>query len=105
MNNIYTFEQFQSDIIRLAAIDGHEIGKLRGTDVPQIDFGNKKLHGNHFRMLFPHVLADNANIGMLIEIVAPGRPCSHVPFRKIVQQIKREHPTAYQDAIRASRYN
>ena len=100
MANQYTFEEFQADILRLATRDGYELGKLRGTDIPQVDFGNKKLHGKHFQMLFPDVLADNAIIGMLIEFAAPGRPCAHVPFRKIVQQIKREHPAVYTDAIR-----
>ena len=100
MANQYTFEEFQADIIRLATIDGYEVGNLRGTAIPQIDFGNKKLHGNHFRALFPYVLADGANINELIETVAPGRPCAHVPFRKIVQQIRREHPEAYTHAVR-----
>jgi hypothetical protein len=98
---MYTFNEFQSDVLRIAEAHGYKIEQRMGTDIPQIDFGHKKLHGKHFRALFPCVLADNANIYELIEIVAPGRPCSHLPFRKIVEQIKNERPEAYKDAIRA----
>ena len=97
---MYTFEEFQSDVLRLAKSHGYKIEHLQGTDIPQVDFGNKKLHGKHFRELFPSVLADNANINKLIEKIAPGRPCTHLPFRTIVRQIKNEHPEAYSDAVR-----
>jgi hypothetical protein len=96
---MYTFNEFQSDILRIAKSHGYEVGCLLGTDIPQVDFGHKKLHGKHFRALFPSVLADNANINKLIENIAPGRPCSHLPFRKIVEQIRKEHPHAYADAV------
>ena len=99
---MYTFDEFQFDILRIAKHQGYKVGYLRGTDIPQVDFGYKKLHGNHFRALFPRVLADNASINKLIEEVAPGRPCTHLPFRKIVKQIKNERPEAYTDAVRAA---
>ena len=95
---MYTFEEFQSDVLRIAKSHGYTVEHLQGSNIPQIDFGNKKLHGKHFRALFPGVLADNAEINKLIEKIAPGRPCSHRPFRKIVEQIKNEHPDAYKDA-------
>lgn len=100
---MYTFYEFQSDILRIAKDLGYKIGYLRGTKIPQIDFGHKKLHGNHFRALFPDILADNAKINQLIEKIAPGRPCSHLPIRKIVEQIKKERPEAYQDAVYAGK--
>jgi hypothetical protein len=96
---MYTFNEFQSDVLRVAESHGYKIECLRGTDIPQVDFGDKKLHGNHFRTLFPSVLADNANIENLIEKIAPGRPCTHLPFQKIVKQIKNERPKAYADAV------
>lgn len=96
---MYTFSEFQSDIIRIARSHGHKIEYLRSTNIPQVDFGHKKLNGKHFRDLFPAVLADGAKINDLIEKVAPGRPCSHLPFREILEQIRKEHPEAYQDAI------
>jgi hypothetical protein len=98
---MYTFNEFQSDILRIAKSHGYEIECLQGTNIPQVDFGHKKLHGKHFRALFPSVLAENADINKLIEEIAPGRPCSHLPFRMIVKQIKNEHPDAYADAVHA----
>jgi hypothetical protein len=98
---MYKFDEFQSDVIRIAKNDGYTVEYLRGTNIPQIDFGHKKLHGNHLRELFPRVLADNANINKLIEKVAPGRPCAHAPFRKIVRRIKNEHPEACTAAVLA----
>jgi hypothetical protein len=103
MADKYTFQQFLSDILRLASFERYKIGLLRDTDYPQIDFGHKKLHGKHFLALFPHVLEDHANINKLIEATAPGRPCTHRPFRKIVEQIKKEHPDAFIQAIDTKR--
>ena len=88
---MYTFDEFQSDVLRIAKCDGYDIGYLRGTKIPQVDFGHKKLHGNHFRALFPMVLADNTDINKRIEEAAPGRPCAHAPFRKIIKQVKKEN--------------
>lgn len=99
---MYTFDDFQSDVVRIAKVQGYKIEKLSGTNIPQIDFGNKKLHGKHLRALFPAVLAaTETEINKLIERVAPGRTCTHLPFRKIVAQIKSEHPNPYEDAIHA----
>jgi len=99
---MYTFDEFQSDVLRIARSQGYRVEKLRDSGgIPQIDFGNKKLHGKHFRALFPGALADNVNINKLIDKIAPGRPCSHLPFRKIIEQIKKERPGAYAEAVRA----
>ncbi len=89
---MYTFEEFQSDILQIAKEHDCKVSRLRDTDIPQVDFRYKKLHGNHFRKLFPGILADNTNINKLIEEVVPGRPCTHRLFREIVKQIKRERP-------------
>ena len=55
----------------------------------QIDFGNKKLHADHIRRMFPAILEDGANISDLIEKVAAGRPCTHNPMREIIVELKR----------------
>jgi hypothetical protein len=97
---MYTFEEFQSDVLRIAKALGYKVEYLQGTNIPQVDFGNKKLHGKHFRALFPGVLGEKADINKLIDKIAPGRPCAHLPFREIVKQIKNERPQAYADAVR-----
>jgi len=96
---MYTFDEFQSDVLRIAKFHGHKIERLRGTDIPQVDFGHKKLNGKHFILLFPSALAENADINKLIEEAAKGRPCTHPPFRKIVKQIMAERPEAYVEAV------
>ena len=96
----YSESDFLNDVLRIARNEGYTIETLHRTNVPQIDFGHKKLHGNHIRALFPVVLEHDANINGLIERIAPGRPCSHVPFRKIIEQIHFERPRAYEEALR-----
>lgn len=96
---MYTFDEFQADVLRIAHEHGYLVEHLRGTEIPQVDFGHKKLHGRHFRALFPAVLADDTNINGLIKRVAPGRPCTHPPFREIVGQIRRERPRVYTEAV------
>lgn len=56
----------------------------------QIDFGHKKLHEGHLRVLYPEILNENANINILIDNVAPGRPCTHAPMRTIIAIIRQE---------------
>lgn len=96
---MYVFDEFQADVLRIAKVQGYPIEYLRGTNIPQIDFGNKKLHGKHLRALFPAVLKDGVNVNKLIEEIAPGRPCAHRPFREIVKQIRHERAEVYKDAI------
>jgi hypothetical protein len=94
----YSANDFLDDVLRIARQQGHRIETLRGSDIPQIDFGIKKLHARHICALFPAVLADDADINRLIKDIAPGRPCAHKPFREIVSQIHRERPNAYTEA-------
>lgn len=54
----------------------------------QVDFGNKKLHEGHLRLLYPFILSPGVHVGQLIDEVAPGRPCSHKPMREIIQEMK-----------------
>jgi len=87
---MYTQEEFVSDVFRIAQERGYRIETCRGKGYPQIDFGIKKLHAEHIKKLYPNVLEENANIGKLIDNVAPGRPCAHAPFGRIVEQIRKE---------------
>ncbi len=87
---MYEYSDFLADVLRIARQKKYKIECLRGTSIPQIDFGHKKLHGGHLEKLFPAVLGGYANIAQLIEEVAPGRSCAHKPFREIVEEIKRE---------------
>jgi len=84
-----TENDFVAEVFTIAEAMGFTIETCRGKGYPQIDFGHKKLHSEHIRALYPEVLQEGAKIGRLIEDVAPGRPCSHAPFKKIVAQIHR----------------
>ncbi len=97
----YSADDFLNDVLRVASQQGYRIETLRGTDIPQIDFGIKKLHARHILALFPAILADDADINRMIENVAPGRPCAHRPFRELVAQIRREHTNLYTEALKA----
>jgi hypothetical protein len=97
--NSYSVDDFINDVLRIAREKGHKVETLHRTSVPQIDFGHKKLHGDHIRQLFPDALSRNANINSLIDRIARGRPCAHRPFREIIEQIHRERPKAYEEAI------
>ena len=87
---MYTKEEFVSDVFRIAKEKGYKTETCRGKGYPQINFGHKKLHTEHIKMLYPDVLEESVHIGRLIERVAPGRPCTHRPFREIVEQIRKE---------------
>jgi hypothetical protein len=87
---MYNKQEFVSDVFRIAKKKGYKIETCRGKGYPQIDFGHKKLHAEHIKALYPNVLEASAHIGKLIERVAPGRPCTHKPFREIVGQIRQE---------------
>ena len=86
----YTQEDFIEDVFRIAEEMGYKIETTRGKDYLQIDFGNKKLHSEHIKELFPEALQSDVSIPRLIESVAPGRPCTHRPFREIVERIREE---------------
>ncbi len=86
----YEVDDFVKDVLRIAREHGHKIETSRNNILPQIDFGPKKLHEDHIRKLYPYALFGWIDISMLIDVVAPGRPCSHAPFRKIIEQLNKE---------------
>ena len=85
-----TRKEYVSDVARIAQEHGHTIQVCRGKGDLQVDFGHKKLRFEHIRRMYPEVLYEHADIARLIDRVAPGRPCAHAPFRRIVRRIRRE---------------
>lgn len=83
-----TVDDFIAAILRIAQEEGYKIETSARNGLPQVNFGKKKLHAGHFRKLYPAILAEDAHIPTLINAVAPGRPCSHEPMRKIIEAIK-----------------
>jgi len=88
---MYTSDDFLKDVFRIAEEKGYIIETTQGKGYKQINFGHKKLHANHISKLFPYVLENGANVNKLIEKIAPGRPCTHKPFREIVNIIKQNN--------------
>lgn len=82
--------QFVEQVVEIARWTGFKIETNRD-GLPQIDFGHKKLHAGHLLRVFPEILEKDANVAMVIERVAPGRPCTHKPMREIVAQIVNLH--------------
>lgn len=78
--------KFIEHVVRISRKKGFNIETNRD-GLAQIDFGNKKLHAQHLRRLFPEILQDGANVSRLIEKVAPGRPCTHKPMKEIIAEI------------------
>ena len=89
----YELEEFIDDVFRIARERGYRIETNQRNSLPQIDFGIKKLHLGHIQKLYPDVLKENSRINELIERIAPGRPCSHKPFKEIIEQIHKEKPS------------
>ena len=83
-----TEDEFVDAIVATAQSQGYSIENSQNGR--QIDFGYKKLHEGHLRKLYPDILAEGTDIHSQIEAVAPGRPCSHKPMRKIVATVKTE---------------
>lgn len=81
-NPIETATTFTRWIVEEARKRGYPIESTRNG--AQINFGHKKLHEQHLRNLHPSILRPGANIGRLIDAVAPGRPCTHKPMREII---------------------
>jgi hypothetical protein len=79
--------EFIKEVIRIATSLDYKIEEKFGTRLVQIDFGNKKLHEGHLRAMFPKILQPGANVARLIEDVAPGRPCAHLPMKKILARL------------------
>ena len=82
--------QFIEEVTRVARERGYKIEASGRTGHTQIDFGNKKLHTGHLEGLYPAILAAKANVSSLINGIAPGRPCTHMPMREIIEQLRSE---------------
>ncbi len=80
-----TENEFVDSVLAEALRQGYRTGSSRNGR--QIDFGHKKLHEGHLRTLYPHILAEDADVTALIEKVAPGRPCSHKPMKEVLAKI------------------
>ncbi len=80
-------QQFIDQVISIARKKGFRIETNRD-GLTQIDFGNKKLHARHLRAMFPAILEDGVAISIIIEKVAPGRPCTFKPMKEIIAEIK-----------------
>ena len=78
---------FIEEVLKIAEDNGYTIEVGKRNKLQQIDFGNKKLHAGHLEKLYPEILSKDANISVLINNVAPGRPCAHKPMRKTIEQI------------------
>ena len=66
--------------------------KGEAKDLPQVDFGHKKLHYYHVLRLFKHFIEQNNPItheefGKIV----PGRPCDVKCFREITAEILRKY--------------
>lgn len=81
-----TLDEFKCSVFKLAEQHGYTM-EINRKGLQQINFGHKKLHEAHLEKLFPKVLEPGAHIPTLINIVAPGRPCTHRPMSKIIEQI------------------
>jgi len=92
-----TQDEFVDAIISTARSQGYSIENSRHGR--QIDFGYKKLHEGHLSQLYPDILVEGAHIPTLIKAIAPGRPCSHKPMRKIVLAVKTEWEAQQSDGI------
>lgn len=83
--------EYENKFFEVAKAIGHEIeicksGPFR--DEKQIDFGNKKLHAGHIRVLYPLVIEKGYPISYEdFENKVPGRPCAVPFFNKINKKI------------------
>jgi len=87
-------KEFIKLVFEIAAKHGHRIEMKNGENY-QIAFVNsrgnmhKKLHVGHITHLFKlGITSEEVEIYKLIDHVAPGRPCTHKPFKEIVKTIK-----------------
>ena len=79
-------QHFIEQVVEISRKKGFKIETNRNNQT-QIDFGNKKLHSGHLAQLYPAIMKPGANVAVLIDSVAPGRPCTHKPMREIVGQM------------------
>ena len=84
----------QHDFVEAALVTAKKCHYLLETNrrngLRQIDFGYKKLHEGHLREMYPDILSPTVHIPSLIEKIAPGRPCTHKPMRKIIDSLALE---------------
>ena len=81
--------EYLDAVFSIAEERGHGIERNQRNGLPQIDFGHKKLHADHLEQLYPNILDTTTKVSVLIEKVAPGRPCTHKPMREIRDEILR----------------
>jgi len=94
---LMTPEDFIQSVMVKAQKHGFKVEQNRFNQ-RQIDFGHKKLHEGRLLDLYPRIMDDKADIGKLIESVAPGRPCTHRPMKKIIAEIRKDWPADQEDA-------
>jgi len=86
-----TVYEYEDKFFETAKRMGHKMetckgGSFRGER--QIDFGNKKLHAGHIRMLYPLVKEKGPTISYDdFEKLIPGRPCAVPYFNEINRKI------------------
>lgn len=83
-------EDFVAEVVRAAHELGYKVESSARNGLPQIDFGNKKLHAGHLQSMYPAILEPGANIATLVDHAAPGRPCAHRPMREIVELLRKQ---------------
>lgn len=84
---ISSAQEFVAEVVRIAPEMGYKVETTRN-GIPQIDFGNKKLHADHLAQLYPKILTPGINVKDVIELVARGRPCTHKPMRMIIARLR-----------------
>ena len=85
-----TRAQFVEDLLTAARQAGFTISTNRRNGEPEIDFGMKRIRAGQVGELWPAVVAPGADVGALIDKVAPGRPSIHEPMRKLIAQLRME---------------
>lgn len=89
-----TEDEFVRRVFEIAAHHGLTVEDRRpGKSICFNPVSNKWLSEGHIRSLFPLVLTPGLSekqMNQMVEEVAPGRPCTHVGFRKIIRQFHDE---------------
>lgn len=89
-----TENEFVQRVFEIALQHGLSVESRRsGMSICFNSNSNKWLNESHLRKLFPGVLEPGLSVQALnrmIDSVAPGRPCTHVGFREIIDQLRVE---------------
>jgi radical SAM protein with 4Fe4S-binding SPASM domain len=103
---MYTEKKLISEIFRIAKEQGYTIEQSCGKEIPQINFGTKKLHESHIKQLSQSIYSellkknfDESKIKKSIDTVAPGRPCIKKPFIDILKQIRSDIKVIQKEAF------